>query len=140
MRETYFLLEMFIIHRQHSRIIHQANDEKNSEFYTRQFWEKQKSQFHRIIDKQNISSFKGWIFFLVFQCCFISSHSHPLIRSLKVRVGQTCAFQAYSLVEDMRDLMRNQGLTITYSISSGEGNSSPLQYSCLENAVDGGAC
>lgn len=83
MTETYFLLEIFIIHRQNSRIILQANNEKNSEFYTRQFWEKQKSQFHRIIDKQNISSFKGQIFFLVFQCCFISSHNHPLIRSLK---------------------------------------------------------
>ena len=26
-----------------------------------------------------------------------------------------------------------------YSISSGEGNGTPLQYSCLENPMDGGA-
>ena len=42
-----------------------------------------------------------------------------------------CPYEVYFLVEDMRDLMRNQGLTITYSISSGGGNGSPLQYSCL---------
>ena len=50
-----------------------------------------------------------------------------------------CPYEVYFLVEDMRDLMRNQGLTITYSISSGGGNGSPLQYSCLENPMDRGA-
>ena len=25
-------------------------------------------------------------------------------------------------------------------ISAGEGNGNPLQYSCLENSMDGGAC
>ena len=28
---------------------------------------------------------------------------------------------------------------VTNSLSSGEGNGTPLQYSCLENPMDGGA-
>ena len=31
------------------------------------------------------------------------------------------------------------GLNATLSIIIGEGNGTPLQYSCLENPVDGGA-
>ena len=64
----------------------------------------------------------------------------PWGRAVNQPTPDLCPYEVCLLVEDMRDLMRNQGLTITYSISSGEGNSSPLQYSCLENAVDGGAC
>ena len=29
---------------------------------------------------------------------------------------------------------------LTYVVNMGEGNGTPLQYSCLENPMDGGAC
>ena len=32
------------------------------------------------------------------------------------------------------------GLIPRWGRSSGEGNGNPLQYSCLENPMDGGAC
>ena len=64
----------------------------------------------------------------------------PWGRAVNQPTPNLCPYEVYLLVEDMRDLMRNQGLTITYSISSGEGNSSLHHYSCLENAVDEGAC
>ena len=31
------------------------------------------------------------------------------------------------------------GLILGWGRSSGEGNGNPLQYSCLENSIDGGA-
>ena len=34
---------------------------------------------------------------------------------------------------------RNKGLILGLGRSPGEGNGNPLQYSCLENPMDGGA-
>lgn len=39
--KTYFLLGIFIIHIQHVSIMKQINVEKNPEFHTKQFWNKQ---------------------------------------------------------------------------------------------------
>ena len=38
-----------------------------------------------------------------------------------------------------KDARIYNGEKAVYSISSGEGNGTPLQYSCLENPMDGGA-
>ena len=43
------------------------------------------------------------------------------------------ALQADSLLIEL------QGSPITEYLDNGEGNGTPLQYSCLENPVDGGA-
>ena len=34
---------------------------------------------------------------------------------------------------------RLSDFTLTFRVSYGEGNGSPLQYSCLDNPMDGGA-
>ena len=36
-------------------------------------------------------------------------------------------------------IINSKGFTEGYSGNSGEGNGTPLQYSCLENPMDGGA-
>ena len=36
-------------------------------------------------------------------------------------------------------IVRCQTLGMTYRLEEGEGNGTPLQYSCLENPMDGGA-
>ena len=36
--------------------------------------------------------------------------------------------------------VRDPGLIPGLGRSPGEGNGNPLQYSCLENSMDGGAC
>ena len=41
------------------------------------------------------------------------------------------------------DLPPEKSVYVSWSVvpeSSGEGNGTPLQYSCLENPMDGGAC
>ena len=54
------------------------------------------------------------------------------------------SWQAYPMVEDMEELMTLRSFpSPTGSVSlqgrAGEGNGTPLQYSCLENPMDGGA-
>ena len=39
----------------------------------------------------------------------------------------------------MQGDVRDTGLILGLGRSPGEGNSTPLQYSCLENPMDGGA-
>ena len=34
---------------------------------------------------------------------------------------------------------RNESFRVSVDLDSGEGNGNPLQYSCLENPMDGGA-
>lgn len=95
-RETYFLLKIFIFHRQNSSIMHQTNVETNSEFYTGSFG-KNNHSFTVLFISRNINGCKGWILFFFLQCCLISSHSHPFIRPQKVRLGQACTFLSGSL-------------------------------------------
>ena len=35
--------------------------------------------------------------------------------------------------------LKRKLINVTYTYSNGEGNGTPLQYSCLENPMDGGA-
>ena len=56
----------------------------------------------------------------------------PLYPAKVLRGGSDGKASAY----DVGDLGSIPGL----EISSGEGNGNPLQYSCLENPMDGGAC
>ena len=49
--------------------------------------------------------------------------------------GGTVVKNPPSNAEDARDV----GFTLRLERSLGEGNGTPLQYSCLENSMDGGA-
>ena len=49
---------------------------------------------------------------------------------------RTLALQTDSLLSEIPGKPKNTGVG---SLSLGEGNGTPLQYSCLENAMDGGA-
>ena len=66
----------------------------------------------------------------------IRPHSHPLDNSGKAvrRVKMTAQSKSNILVpsNSLQDL-------ILYYACYGEGNGTPLQYSCLENPMDGGA-
>ena len=49
---------------------------------------------------------------------------------------RTLALQTDSLLSEIPGKPKNTGVG---SLSLGEGTGTPLQYSCLENAMDGGA-
>ena len=60
-------------------------------------------------------------------CPYIDSY-HPLWASLVAQTVKAAAYNAGDL-----------GSIPGSGRSSGEGNGNPLQYSCLENSMDGGA-
>ena len=55
-----------------------------------------------------------------------------MVWKMNSRAFETCHFEK----EDSKELVFNL-YTMKYVL--GEGNSTPLQYSCLENPTDGGA-
>ena len=74
---------------------------------------------------------------------------------LYMTIGKTIALTIWTFVGKVMALLfnmlsmfaiaflpRSKCLLISWlqSLSAGEGNGTPLQYSCLENPMDGGAC
>ena len=79
----------------------------------------------------------------IFHCCSLSS-SHLLLPSLYPQVSSLC-LHLYSCPANRFIstifLVAQSCLTLCdpMDCSLGEGNGTPLQYSCLENPMDGGA-
>ena len=66
----------------------------------------------------------------------------PLYNSLPVNMGWTnnvLGFSGGSVVKNLLANAEDACLILGSGRSSGEGNSNPLQYSCLENLMDRGA-
>ena len=61
---------------------------------------------------------------------FMVRHSHP-----RMTTGKTIALTRRTLVSKVMSLLFN----MLSRFVIGEGNGTPLQYSCLENPMDGGA-
>ena len=53
--------------------------------------------------------------------------------------GSVSTERGWDRVEDGRGLQKGGDMCIPMADSFGEGNGTPLQYSCLENPMDGGA-
>ena len=75
------------------------------------------------------------------------SHSHFFLYQLFVQilahfpVGLLAVFFMFKKFFDIMDISYQIKVVsiFTYSSLFGEGNGTPLQYSCLENPMDGGA-
>ena len=66
----------------------------------------------------------------------------PLFNSLPVNMGGTnnvLGFPGGSVVKNLLANAEDMCLILGSGRSSGEGNSNPLQYTCLENLMDTGA-
>ena len=61
---------------------------------------------------------------------FTVQHSHPYMTT-----GKTIALTRWTFVAKVMTLL----FRILSRLVIGEGNGTPLQYSCLENPMDGGA-
>ena len=68
----------------------------------------------------------------IFRClaCFIVQLSHPYMTT-----GKIIALTRWTFVDKVMSLLFN----MLSRLVIGEGNGNPLQYSCLENPMDGGA-
>ena len=51
-----------------------------------------------------------------------------------------CTYLVAQMVKHLPAILGDPGSIPGSGRSSGEGNGNPLQYSCLENSMDGGAC
>ena len=79
----------------------------------------------------------SYMIFYMFQCHSPkSSHPLPLPQSLK-----DCSIHQSLLLSRIRDYCYHLSKLHIYALvyCIGEGNGTPLQYSCLENPLDGGA-
>ena len=71
-----------------------------------------------------------------------------LLKSGKVKFrrarGESEKFLGQNLIKQHKNILGvSQALSValaSFFLGVGEGNGTPLQYSCLENPMDGGAC
>ena len=68
--------------------------------------------------------FKCWLYLLTVWVSYLGFPGSSLVKNLPTNAEDT----------------GNGGLIPGLGSSPGEGNGTPLQYSCLENSMDGGAC
>ena len=67
------------------------------------------------------------------------SYREKEIKTIPVKTFQiTYIYKGWDSFNQMRNYTRNGKVLFVY-IQQGEGNSTPFQYSCLENPTDGGA-
>ena len=69
--------------------------------------------------------------------CYVQIQPHSEILGVRALIGISLVAQMVKRLPTYS--VGDPGLIPGLGRSSGEGNGNPLQYSCLENAVDGGA-
>ena len=66
-------------------------------------------------------------------------HNYEVVKSVLNSVSLTLGFPGGSVVKNSPASAGDVSSIPGLGRSPGEGNGNPLQYSCLENAMDGGA-
>ena len=69
----------------------------------------------------------------------IGPYKQEVLNMCQIELNQYWASLVVQIVKNLPEMRETRGLIPGSGRSPGEGNSNPLQYSCLENSIDRGA-